>query len=49
MSLNKAAQQWVLRPKGPSTVLIVSPTLKEALDKVIKPPPSSVKWYKLDN
>ena len=31
--LNKVAQQRVLRPKGPSAILPVKPTLKEALDK----------------
>ena len=31
--LNKVAQQRVLRPKGPSAMLPVSPTLKEALDR----------------
>ena len=31
--LNKVDQQQELRPKGPSAMLPVSPTLKEALDQ----------------
>ena len=50
------SQQWELRPKGPLAMLPVSPTLKDSLDKFIKPSPlckvvqvgDKVQWFNTD-